>query len=472
MLADAVVDAAYQAALESLFSLIDYERRPSGSYSTAEFKLERMGALLDELGRPQERIPVVHIAGTKGKGSTAAMTARILQAAGYQTGLFTSPHLYRFEERMSVSGRSPSPGTVVRLVDEVTEAWERVERRHPEWAPTFFEMTTAMAWRYFESQQVDLAVLEVGLGGRLDATNLCRPLSTIITSISRDHMHLLGNTLPAIAWEKAGVIKPGVPVLSGVTAGESREPIAQSARERGAPLYEIGSEILVSATGCDPAAKSLRPARWTMNVSSPWGRHESLQVPLPGEHQVANAALAVAAVDLLELEGYHGASGAVRKGLNAVNWPLRIEVVRDQPLTIVDSAHNRASIAALIETLAPIAAGRKILVFGTSQDKDAVEMLRVARPAFAETILTQYEGNARALPSDELVETAAAAGLTGCRVEPTIEAALARADAMAGPGDLICVTGSFFLAAEARRLLLGLGTPVDGDVSAELTRIS
>ncbi len=468
MLAEAFVDAEYQEALDWLFSRIDYERRPSGSYTAATFKLERMAALLDELGRPHERIPVVHIAGTKGKGSTAAMTAGILQAAGYQTGLFTSPHLYRFEERMTVNGRTPSRGDVVRLVDEISEASARIEQRGPDFSPTFFELTTAMAWRFFESQHVDLAVLEVGLGGRLDATNLCRPLATIITSISRDHMHLLGESRASIAAEKAGIIKPSVPVLSGVTDREAREPIARRAKEQSAPLYEIGTEIVVSETTARGGRDNLRPARWSMSVETPWGRHESLQAPLPGEHQVSNAALAASVADLLEREGYEGASAAVRKGLAEVQWPLRIEVVGERPLTILDAAHNNASIEALIETLRPVTTGKRILVFGTSQDKDAAEMLRLLQPAFDETILTQYEGNARALPCGELAGLAAAAGLRNCCCEPSVANALDRAHSLAEPGDLICVTGSFFLAAEVRRLILDGGGVSDGhyDVSS------
>jgi dihydrofolate synthase/folylpolyglutamate synthase len=443
----------YDEALAHLYGRINYERVPQHDYTTSMFKLERMSALLELCGHPELGIPAVHIAGTKGKGSTAAMTAAMLQAAGFRVGLFISPHVHRFEERMTVNGAGPTPEEFVELYGEVREFVQRLEGRGTDWSPTFFEVTTALAWLFFACRGAELAVLEVGLGGRLDATNVCRPLVTVITSISRDHTHLLGETLEQIAREKAGIIKPGVPVVSGVTEEPARSVIRSVARERRALLLQLGKDVHLSELSAAPSDPDGLP-RSRMTVATPWRVHPEVQSPLPGRHQARNTALALASVDALADAGFDVEPEMVRTGLAAVDWPLRIEVLGRRPLVIADAAHNDASIAALLQTLRDLPARRRVLVFGASRDKHVDDMLRLIRGEFDDVILTQYAGNPRALSASDLAGRAASAGLVGFRVESSARSARDLAMSLAAPEDLVCVTGSLFLAAEVRELIL------------------
>lgn len=450
--ADLPVADSYAAALEFLYGRINYERTLPHQFMDGAFKLDRMRELLRLLGDPQERLPAVHVAGTKGKGSVCAMIGGMLQSAGRRVGLFTSPHLHRFEERMVLNGRGPSAAQVVNLVAQVRTACDALSVRGPDWSPTFFEVTTAMAWRYFEQEGADVAVLEVGLGGRLDATNVCRPLVTLITSISLDHTQLLGDTVGQIALEKAGIIKPGVPVLSGARQPEARRAIIDTAAAMDAPLHELGGGIRCFDV-IPESAETAVPLHWKFSVETPWRTHRGLRAPLPGVHQTDNAALAVAAVDALQAAGFSLGPNCV-SGLENVVWPLRIEVLARRPTVLVDAAHNEASIAALIETLRSVDAGRRTLVFGTSRDKDARAMLRRIAGEFHEVILTQYVSNPRALPVEELAGLAESLLLPNCRIALTPEAAWQAVSEGRNESDLICVTGSFFLAAEVRELLL------------------
>jgi dihydrofolate synthase/folylpolyglutamate synthase len=448
----------YRAALEFLYERINYEQLPREQYSAAGFKLDRMQALLDLLGNPEQRFPAIHIAGTKGKGSTAAICAAVLESAGYRVGLFTSPHLTRFEERMRINGVEPSPPQVVSLVNDVAAAASSLAAEGPDRRPTFFEVTTAMAWRYFERAKADLVVLEVGLGGRLDATNICRPAATVITSISMDHTPLLGNTLAEIAREKAGIIKPHVPVLSGVTDEPAAGVIEQTAADVGAPLYKLGRDILCSDQLRESTAAPL--AHWQARISTPWRDHPLLRIPLAGEHQVANTALALAAVDLVTRDSNRCSDSAIADGLRAVRWPLRIEVLRTSPLVIADAAHNPASMTALISTLRSVRARRRMAIFAAARDKDVAEMLRLAAGFFDRIVLTQFTNNPRATPIAELAACADAAGVEQMTVAESPLAAWQTTLADARPDDLICITGSFFLGAELRDIVLTNNSPV------------
>lgn len=449
------LDENYREALAFLYGRINYERVSQSDYTASMFKLERMAALLERCGRPHLDVPALHIAGTKGKGSTAVMAASMLQAAGHRVGLFTSPHVHRFEERLTVNGQGPSCEEFVELLAEVRAAIAQLERLDPEWSPTFFEITTALAWLYFVRRRAEIVVLEVGLGGRLDATNLCRPLVTVITSISRDHTHLLGDTLEQIAREKAGIIKPGVPVISGVADDPARGVIAGIAREREAALLELGRDIRLSGLSVDSTAVTGEPMHWSMDVSTPWRVHSAVHAPLPGEHQAHNTALALAAIDALADHGLFLSPTHVAAGLAAVHWPLRIEVLGRRPLVIADAAHNDASIAALLETLRGIEARRRILLFGASRDKHVDDMLRLLCGRFDDVVLTQYSSNPRALSAGDLATRAAAAGLSGCHVRQSARSAWELARSLAAPDDLVCATGSLFLAAEVRELVFG-----------------
>lgn len=445
----------YDRALEFIFGRINYERIPHDSYTVEDFKLRRMQHLLAELGNPQDRVPAVHIAGTKGKGSTAAMLAAMLQASDVRTGLFTSPHLLHYEERMTVNGRPPSPQELVALVERVRPIADAMDRTFPESGPTFFEVTTALAWLYFESQQAEMVVLEVGLGGRLDSTNICRPRCTIITSISRDHMRLLGESLGEIAAEKAGIIKPGVPVVSGVEGQEPAIVIEQVARRVGAPLLRLAEELPLEITEAGAATTEL-PA-YRVSLTTPSGQARELTAPLPGRHQARNLALAAVAFDLLSNSWRPLRTEAIAEGLRQVRWPLRIQQVAERPRVILDTAHNDASIRALCETVAHLPDQRRVLIFGTSRDKDVRAMLSILDGQFDDVILTRYVKNPRALPLDQLTDVAGEelSGPTWVETDPA--AAWRKARALAGPADLICVTGSLFLAAEFQSLLSEAG---------------
>jgi dihydrofolate synthase/folylpolyglutamate synthase len=490
--------SATQQMIEFIYGRINFERLPAERYDLHDFKLSRMRELLARLGDPQRGLPAVHIAGTKGKGSTAAMTAAILSAAGYRVGLFTSPHMADLRERMTVNGELATEEQIGELMTIVPPVLAEMDQQQPSLQPTFFECITAMAWVHFLKCEVDLVVLEVGLGGRLDATNVCTPLVTAITNISHDHERLLGRTLAHIAAEKAGIIKPAVPLLSGVTRPEPQQVIREIAAAHAAPLFEIDRELHCTVVSeaireaafregeapAEPHFPRERTARreprppvldrpsepqpvrrgaaaqashelspLVIQTQSPWGAHR-LRVPLPGRHQARNTLLAVSICDLLAQERFVCPAAAIERGLAEMRWPLRIEVLRRRPLVIVDAAHNDDSIDALVETLSTVSAAQRRLVFGTSKDKNTADLLRRLNANFDEVILTQYVGNPRAVPVDVLASTAAE-----CLSIPFLQAA-APPDAWrlvsqrAAADDLICVTGSFFLAAEMRAVIL------------------
>jgi dihydrofolate synthase/folylpolyglutamate synthase len=446
----------YEQAEAFLFGRINYERITAGQ---GDFKLDRMRELLRLLGDPQERIPVVHIAGTKGKGSTAAMTASILRAAGYRVGLYTSPHIARFEERMTVDGALPTAAQIVDLTRRVREATQQLDAHPDLGSPTFFEVVTATGWLHFESQQCDLVVLEVGLGGRLDSTNVCRPAACVITSISRDHTALLGTTLGSIAREKAGIIKAGVPVVCGTQGEESGNAIEDACRTNGASLCLLDRDVRLRIgswiTTDDAAAPVMPLVHRRIDIETPWRRHAELPIVLAGRHQARNAALAVTVCDVLNTRGWNIPADAVAAGLLHVDWPLRIEVVCRQPLVVLDAAHNWASAGALLATLDEEFAGKpRTLIFAATRDKDVIGLLRRLLPRFDRTILTQYISNPRVVPVEQLRDAALSLGASQTLTAESAEAAWNLALQLCGQDELICGTGSFFLAAELRGLLL------------------
>jgi dihydrofolate synthase/folylpolyglutamate synthase len=450
-----------QEALEFLTSRIDYERMLSVPYSQRDFRLDRMRQLLARLGNPQDKLQIVHVAGTKGKGSTSAMLASILQAAGLRAGLYSSPHLDRVEERVRIDGQN-CPATelaelvarirdVVLAMDAEPTAEEGASNR-----PTYFEIITALALLRFAEQQVDAAVLEVGLGGRLDSTNVCQPLVSVITSISFDHMQQLGRTLAAIAAEKAGIIKPRTPLVSGVVQDEPRQVIVDVAARQDAPLVQRGVDFdfeYYPPRGLETADQHGRiDFRWRgPGKPTQW---DGLKLCLLGKHQAANAAVALAVVCQLRQLGWNLPDAAIQAGLLAVDWPARVEVLSRRPTVVLDAAHNVASIEALVETLREsFSVRRRLLVFATTRDKDVRGMLQVLLPAFDEVIFTRYASNPRGMPTEELESLASeclqVAGQLRHRCA-TPATAWHLATATARPEDLICVTGSFFIAAEMR----------------------
>jgi dihydrofolate synthase/folylpolyglutamate synthase len=425
------------------YGLVNFEQR---SPVAADLKLDRMRALLARLGDPQRRLRILHIAGSKGKGSTSAMLAAILGQAGYRTGLFTSPHLCRVEERFQIDGTSITEAELTTLLSEVHHA---AQGRLP---LTFFEVATAVGLLHFVRRRVDVAVLEVGLGGRLDSTNVCRPAAAVITSISFDHTQQLGNRLASIAWEKAGIVKPLRPTLSGATPPEVRAVIEGVCKERHSVLRQLGVDFhFTSEPGRVTATHMHRPRLKvrTWRRQWPW-----MEVNLLGEHQAANAALAVAVVEELNDQGWHVPQAAVAAGLRGVRWPARLEVFWGRPLVLLDCAHNVASARALVETLqASFPPSRRWLVFAGSSDKDLEGMFRVMAPYFYHALLTRFLDSPRAVAPLELAERVAACCPLSTSVYPTPAEALRAARASAGPDDLICITGSVFLAGQVRPLL-------------------
>jgi dihydrofolate synthase/folylpolyglutamate synthase len=441
-------EAAYRRALDFWYGRINYEQRAP---RPADLKLDEMRALLRRMGDPQRRLRVLHVAGSKGKGSTSAMLAAILRAAGYRIGLFTSPHLCRVEERIQVDGEPISPAELTALLEEIRATVEGPGE--PALAPTFFEVATAAGFLHFVRRRVDAAVIEVGLGGRFDSTNVCLPLVSLITSISFDHTHQLGNRLASIAREKAGIVKPGRPAVSGATAPEARAVIEQVCRERQAPLRQLGIDFRYSyEPGRVTPEGDRRPRVQVFSDRRAW---PPLELGLLGEHQAANAAVALACVEQLRAAGWHLDDRAVAAGLAGIAWPARLEVVQRRPLVVLDCAHNVASAEALVETLRTSfpPTGRRLLVFAVSNDKDVPGMLRTMAPHFHRAFLTRYADNPRAVPPEELAAMLTRVGDLPHTPVPTPRAAWQAARELAGPEDLVCITGSVFLAGELRPLL-------------------
>ena len=321
----------YSETIAYLHSLTDYEKTRIERYTPETLDLSRVEQLLAAVGNPHTRFPAVHIAGTKGKGSAAALCEACLRAAGYRTGLYTSPHLHTFRERIQVAGRKIAREEVVALVEEAQPLIERTP------GVTYFEAITVIGFLYFARSEVNVAVVEVGLGGRLDATNVLTPEVSVITSLSLDHTYLLGETLAKIAYEKAGIIKPGVPVVSAPQRAEAIQVLEAVSRERKAPLIEIGRDW-----DYEPGPVNLDGQRFTVRHTA--GGDSELDgeywIPLLGRHQLENSASAIAALDVLRRRGFHIPAQAVHEGLRNVHWPGRMEVLSREPLVIGDCAHN------------------------------------------------------------------------------------------------------------------------------------
>ncbi len=426
----------YEQAIDFLHGRIDYER-VSASLSATDFKLERMRGLLEQIDNPHRGIPVVHIAGTKGKGSTAFLIAEVLRASGYRVGLFTSPHIECFEERIRINGTPVSRTELVRRIDRIATVAARIDAEPGALNPTFFELTTALGWLHFREQKVDIAVLETGLGGRLDTTNVCEPVVTVITTISRDHTQILGSTLAQIAREKAGIIKPGIPVVSGVEEPEPRQVIEQIAQQHQSPMTTVGTVESSGGFRERPDSGFIQRAGFRMR----------------GPHQVHNARVAFATVRVLQEGGWVIPEEAIETGSNRWNVPARIEVVGHNPLQILDAAHNWASAQALLETLQDYEARPRLLVFGTSADKDARGLLRRLLPVVETIVLTEFQ-SPRAIPLPELARLARSITARPLHLVRNSIAAWKTARRLCPPGGLCCAAGSFYLAAEIRQHLV------------------
>lgn len=423
----------YPETLEYLYGLTDYEKERIARYDPETLDLSRVRRVLARLGNPHERYPSIHIAGTKGKGSVAAMCAAVLRAAHMRTGLYTSPHLHTFRERIQVDGALIPITDLTSLVVTCRPAFDA----EPEL--TTFEAITVLSFVYFEQCQVDCAVVEVGLGGRLDATNVITPQVSVITSLSFDHTYLLGDTLGKIAYEKAGIIKPGVPTVCEPQEDEALEVIERVCAERESPLTVVGREW-----DWQRLSFSLEGQFFELrHVPDPSPLDGCYTIPLLGRHQLNNAVAAIAALDVLQLQ-----PDQIRQGLSQVTWPGRLEVLRPAPPLIVDCAHNGDSAAKLSAALEEWFPGQRwTFIVGVSNDKDVVGILRALAPHMRRLLVT-HSRHSRAMPPEQLAELAVQI-LPTVRVEAVSDVPTAMALALDG-GDFICVTGSVFVVADAR----------------------
>jgi dihydrofolate synthase/folylpolyglutamate synthase len=443
-----MIDSRYQQALDYIYSFVDYEREPRLRDATL-YDLRRMDELLARLGNPHLKTRSVHIAGTKGKGSVAAMIASVLTASGHITGLYTSPHLITFNERIRVNDRLIADDEVVALVDRLKPEVTVVNEKATYGLLTTFEIMTALAFAYFAQKAADFQVIEVGLGGRLDATNVIKPEVAVITSISYDHMEVLGDTLGEIATEKAGIIKPHGVVVTSPQADDAMRVIEQTARDSQAKLIKVGTDVTWQRLGFDATRQSLR-------VKGRLGSYE-LTIPLLGAYQLENAATAGAALEVLVDKGYRVPRDSLARGLARVNWPGRLQVLNPHPLVVADGAHNPYSAGKLREALQQyFRFDRAILIIGTSADKDVAGIVAELVPLFDRVIVTRSI-HPRAMAAAPLV---AEFNRHGIKTEATddISTALRLALTMAKDNDLICITGSLFVVAGAieQAKILGL----------------
>ena len=431
------ITPAYQAALDYIYSFVDFSRTHQENLSPENFDLSRMVQFMALLGEPQNDFPSLHVAGSKGKGSVSAFCASALQQAGYRVGLYTSPHLRDFEERIQINQVPIARETLVDLVDEIKPVVSQIH------GLTTFEIMTGLAFLYFARAGADIAVIEVGLGGRLDATNIINPLVSVITSLYLDHTSILGDTLAQIAAEKGGIIKSGVPVICAPQEKESLKVLGRIAEEKAAQLVEVARDYsfkLLDRT-LEGQVFEIRNEKDQFSME--------LAIPLLGEYQITNAIVAYAALEELRVQGIAISVEHITRGFREMVWPARFEVLRKEPPVIVDSAHNPASMGKLRETIDDFFPDLPlVLVFGISEDKQLNGMLEEILPRTTHLITTQAD-HPRAMDPDEL---AGRAGKYKCRIEsiPDVGEALKRGLSLVEEKNLLVVTGSIFVAASGR----------------------
>ena len=436
----------YQETLQYLDTFINYER-VFPQTQEGVFRLERVVWLLEQLGNPHQKFPSIHIAGTKGKGSTAAMIACILTAAGYRVGLYTSPHLVELRERIQISGSQIPEARLAQLVAMIRPIADRYHQtQEKEWgALSWFELLSTVAFLYFAGEKVAFAVLETGLGGRLDATNVVQPKVCAITSISHDHTAILGTDLADIAREKAGIIKERVPVVSSPQFPQVMEVLAKIAQEKNAPFYEVGKDIHLEGK----IERDRQHRRQSFHARGRLGNYEPLSLSLLGDYQVNNALTAIGVSECLQEENRDLAPilGAIPQGLARVQWPGRLQVLRERPFVVVDGAQNKASAAALAQAIPEwFQYDRLFAIIGISKDKDQQGILSELSRIAHQVIATRAD-HPRATSVDHLASM----------VDPKkfvakfshVDQALQKAQRMASQGDFILVTGSLFLVGEA-----------------------
>ncbi len=443
----------FDGVMAWLLGRTDIERMLASRVTSDMLKLGRMRALLSLLDDPHLAVKTVHVGGTKGKGSVCEMTAACLEASGYTVGLYTSPHILSARERIRVDRRSVDEACFVGLAQRVEGAASRLDLQEFDGEePTFFELMTAMGFVHFAEQAVDIAVIEVGLGGRLDSTNLVRPEVVAITGLSLDHTQILGSTLPEIAREKAGIFKAGVPVVSYPQEPSAMEVLRTVAEKVGCPLLVLGEEIEFSRR-----FESAMPhgPRMRVSLSTSRSTYEHLLVPLAGDHQAMNCGLSLAILDRLSERGFSCSESRVSDGLASVAMPGRMELASRSPRVILDGAHNTESVRALLRTLGTyVQYDSLVVVFGCAADKDIAGMVRELSQGADKVVFTRSVANARAADPQDLAARFTEYSGRVAQSAATLGEAMQIAQRALGRDDLLCVTGSFYLVGAAKELLL------------------
>jgi dihydrofolate synthase/folylpolyglutamate synthase len=434
----------YEDAIKYLIERTDYEKEKYPRYNSTTFSLDRMVKLLSLLGNPHNKLHTVHIAGTKGKGSTATMLAKMLEENDYKVGLYTSPHVVNLHERIVVNSEMISEQEMLGLLNRVYAAVEKISKTAP---PTFFELMTAMAFMHFVDQKTDIAVIETGLGGRLDSTNVIRPEVIGITSLSIDHQQQLGDTIDKIAKEKAGIFKQGVPIITVQQDPQAMQVLKTQAAAVKAPMCITGTDIDFSYRF--EASRELGP-HMRVCLTTPTSKFEHLRVPLHGTHQAVNCGLALAMLDKLKGLGYEIDMQKTAEGLQKVYLAGRMEMICDDPRIIIDGAHNAASIQALMHAIGQnIPYDSMVVIFGCNNDKDAEGMLQQLQYGADKVIFTR-SNSMKAMSPQQLGDMYSEICGKMYQTAASLGGALQLAKSAVGREDLICVTGSFYLVGQAK----------------------
>ncbi|MFC1780945.1 bifunctional folylpolyglutamate synthase/dihydrofolate synthase [Planctomycetota bacterium] len=434
---------SYKQAIGYLFAKTDYEKQENLRYNITTFSLDRMSKLLSLLGNPHDKIRTVHIAGTKGKGSTATMLARMLEANDYKVGLYTSPHVLNLHERIAVNSEMITEQEMRDLINRIYAPVEKMSKN----PPTFFEIMTALSFMFFLDNEVDIAVIETGLGGRLDSTNVIKPQVIGITSLSIDHQHQLGETIDLIAKEKAGVLKQGVPIITVEQEPAAMRVLKSEAISVQAPFSVTGNDIDFSHRF--ETSREHGP-HTRICLTTPTSKFEHLRVPLHGTHQAINCGLALAMLDKLKSLGYEIDNEKATLGLEKVFLSGRMEMICRDPRIMIDAAHNAASIRALIHAIGQnIPYDSMVVIFGCNSDKDVQGMLRELQYGADKVIFTR-SNSAKAVSPGYLAEMYAEICGKMCQSAPSLGQALQLANSAVGREDLICITGSFYLIGQAK----------------------
>jgi dihydrofolate synthase/folylpolyglutamate synthase len=439
----------YKEAMKYLFAQTDYEKQERLRYNVTTFNLKRMEKLLSLLGNPHKKVPTVHIAGTKGKGSTATMLAKMLESNGYKVGLYTSPHVVHLHERIAVNSRMISDSQMFGLLNRVHAPVTKMSKTD---APTFFEIMTALAFMHFVDSDVDVAVIETGLGGRLDSTNVIKPEVVGITSLSIDHQNQLGSTIDSIAKEKAGIFKRGVPAVTVQQAPEALRVLKSKALAVKAPLSITGKDIDFSYR-FETSREHGPHTRICLTTKT--SKFEHLRVPLHGKHQAINCGLALAMLDKLKASGYEIDNDKAAAGLKEVSLAGRMEMICHDPRIMIDAAHNAASIRALVHAIGQnVPYDSMVIIFGCNSDKDVAGMLAQLQYGADKVIFTR-SNSAKAMSPQDLSDMYTEICGKMCQAASSLGEALQLARSAVCQEDLICITGSFYLIGQAKMRFQG-----------------